>query len=399
LPEGSRVKAGEVVCVLDSSALRVELLVQKLRHLQARARVEQTRSILEASMIALREYERGILAQDVTALRRYVGACAAEGERAQRNLAWSQALLAKGLRTGPQVKVDALSLQEAEIALRDAEGMLRRLVNYTGKRIVTAHRAKIAAIRADMLAQTASFHLESERLDRIQAMIANCTMRAPRDGIVLHANRENGWGTVTLRIREGLVVYPAQPIFWLLDPRSLQVRAKVNESQVARIKLGQRAQIFVDAFPEHPLRGTVTQIATVAEPASGPLSDVRVYIATLRIDSGGLRAARLRAGLSAHVTFQMESRRDVTRIPLEAVRWAGGQTFAAMAAATVTGLTWRWRPIALGATDAEFAEVLAGLAPGDRVVAAAGLLPAPGLDADSILATTAVAMTKRPRAD
>src|SRR5262249_43808233 len=49
LPEGTRVKANDVVCVLDASAFRIELLAQKIRYLQAKARVEQARSILESN--------------------------------------------------------------------------------------------------------------------------------------------------------------------------------------------------------------------------------------------------------------------------------------------------------------------------------------------------------------
>ena len=51
-------------------------------------------------------------------------------------------------------------------------------------------------------------------------MIAHCTMRAPHDGVVVYANRVNGWGTVETQIREGMRVYQSQPIFRLLDPRA-----------------------------------------------------------------------------------------------------------------------------------------------------------------------------------
>ena len=42
-------------------------------------------------------------------------------------------------------------------------------------------------------------------------MIANCTLR-PREGMVIHANRTNGWGRVETQIQEGLTVYQTQPI-------------------------------------------------------------------------------------------------------------------------------------------------------------------------------------------
>src|SRR5262249_32433612 len=123
-----------------------------------------------------------------------------------------------------------------------------------------AHNAKIAAIKADLFALESSFALERERTARIEAMIANCTMRAPRAGIVVHANRANSLGVITTPIREGLTVYPSQPIFGLLNTSRLQVRARVNESQVARVRSGLPALIRLDAFPDRPLRGTVAEI-------------------------------------------------------------------------------------------------------------------------------------------
>jgi len=386
LSEGSCVKAGDVVCELDSSGFRDALHVQELRYVQAKAWVEQAKYILEANEIALREYEQGVLPQDTELVRQHIVICEIERERAARNLAWSRALLAKGFRSAAQVAADAAVVEQAEFALRDAEGMLRRLVKYTAKRILTAQRAKIEASRADSLSLKTAFRLQGERLKRIKAMIANCTMRAPRDGIVVHANRTNGWGTVEMQIREGLTVHESQPIFRLLDPRHIQVRARINESKVARVRLGEPALIHLEAFPDRILRGSVAEIVPIPALANGPFSDVRSFFATVRIESGGFDA--LRSGLSAEVDFLVESRQRVPRVPLDAVRWVGDRPFAARVIPTETGVDWLWRPIAVGATDTTFAEVVSGLEPGDRVIAHCERLPAegPGLsDPDTVL--------------
>jgi len=378
LPEGSRVKAGDVVCELDSSAFRDALQVQQIRTLQAKAWVEQAKSILQANEIALLEYEEGVFPQDIELVRHYVEICEIERSQARRNLAWARAALAKGFRTAAQLDADGATLQQAEIALSGAEGMLVRLVKYTGERIKKARRAKIEAINADLLSLQSCFLLESERKKRIEAMIANCTMRAPRDGIVVHANRSNGWGRVEMQIRPGLPVYPSQPIFRLLDPRHLQVRARINESQVALVRSGQPVLIHLDAFPDRPLRGSVAAIIPIPSLADGPYSDVRYFYATVRIESGGFD--ELSSGLSAELEFLVQTRRRVTRVPLESIRWVGDQTFAAMASSTPGGDDWLWKPVALGATDTTFAEVKSGLAPGDRVIAHCESLPelAPG---------------------
>ena len=282
--------------------------------------------------------------------------------------------LAKGFRTEGQVNADAAVLEQTEIALRDAEGMLEQLVKYTGKRIIKSCKARIQAIHGELLSLEAAFRLEQQRLKRIEAMIANCKMRAPCDGTIVYADRGSGSGTIDTQIREGLIVHPSQPIFRLLDPHHIQVRARINESQVARIRPGQPVLIHLEAFPERPpLLGSVSEIVPIPSIANGLFSDVRTFFAKVRIDSGAFDA--LTTGLTAELDFLVESRHHVTRVPLEAVRWIDDRPFAATVSGAATDLDWHWRQIALGATDTDFAEVVSGLKPGDRVVAHSESLP------------------------
>ncbi len=179
LPEGTPVKAGDVVCKLDSAAFEDELQAQEIRYAQAKAWVEQAQSILEVSEIALREYRDGIYPQDVQLVRQYISTCRTEFERASKNLAWSRDVAAKGFRASAQVKADEAAFQQATIALREAEGMAFRLEKYTGPKLITGLSAKVEAVRADLLNQEAAFQLEEARLNKLKAMIANCTMRTP----------------------------------------------------------------------------------------------------------------------------------------------------------------------------------------------------------------------------
>src|SRR5262249_39493761 len=73
----------------------------------------------------------------------------------------------------------------------------------------------------------------------------------------------------------------------------------------------------------------------------------------------------------------VETRRDVPRIPLGAIRWSDGRAFAAVTVATASGPAWKWRPVALGVSDTRYAELLSGVEPGERVIAHPELLAAP----------------------
>ncbi|MFO0907363.1 MAG: HlyD family efflux transporter periplasmic adaptor subunit [Isosphaeraceae bacterium] len=378
VPEGTKARKGDVLCRLDSSKFEVERKSQEIRYLQAKTLVDQARTTLEVNEITLREYQDGVFPQDRQLLNQYLSSCRTDAERAGRALEWSREMAAKGLRSPNQVRADDLAMQQAEFRQRDAEHMLNRLINYTAPRLVRSLKAKIESIRADLLAQEAAFQLEADRLHRLDVAIANCTLRAPRDGVVVYYNPPNMWGRYESQVREGMTVREGQILIQLPDPGHMRVRARINESKVAQVEPGQRATISVDAFPDRLLSGTVTEVTPIPSSVGGPFSDVKIYYAIIRIDSG--LNDGLRPGLSAEITFEVNPRRRVTRVPLTALRWVENQPFAAVARSSgegASGPSWSWRPVELGQNDPEFAEVVSGLAPGDRVVAEPDQLPAP----------------------
>jgi multidrug efflux pump subunit AcrA (membrane-fusion protein) len=87
--------------------------------------------------------------------------------------------------------------------------------------------------------------------------------------------------------------------------------------------------------------------------------------------------AKIRPGMTTEVTFEVGLRRDVTRVPVQAVRYVDEVPFAAV----LTEDGPEWRELTLGRSNAIHAEVVAGLKPGDRVIAAPNDLPAPAVKA------------------
>lgn len=376
IPEGTRVVAGEVVCELDSAAFRDELQAQQIRYLQAKSWVEQAKTILDVNEISLREYQEGIYPQDTQLIRQYITACRTEQKRVRLNLEWSRDAAKKGFRANAQVKADELADLQSSFILSEAEGMENRLKNYTMPRIMKARLAKIEAIKSDLSSQESAFALESQRLKRLEQMIANCTMRAPREGIIVYANQTNSWGRVEAQIQEGVTVRQTQPIFYVPDPKHMRIKARINESKTSLIQEGQRALIRIDAFPDRPLQGTVESVTAIPAPASISNLDVKVYYATISIDTGGF--AELRPGLSAEVNFLIDSRHQVTRVPLRAIHWVGEQAYAAIVKGIKDGKPiWEWKPVTLGVTGTTHVEVLSGLEKGDRVSANPRTLPPP----------------------
>jgi HlyD family secretion protein len=104
--------------------------------------------------------------------------------------------------------------------------------------------------------------LEKTTLDRLKKQLDNTTVRVPQDGILVYSKER--WWDESSRIRAGAVVHFRQGLFALPDLSQLQMKVKVHEAMVKKIKPGMSAEIRIDAYGGHVLRGSVENVATMA---------------------------------------------------------------------------------------------------------------------------------------
>jgi hypothetical protein len=174
-------------------------------------------------------------------------------------------------------------------------------------------------------------------------------------------------------VREG------QPIFSLPDPLHMRIKAKINETKINQVHVGQQADILIDAYPGRRLKGVVTAINPISV-TSGMISDVRVYYANIDILEG---FAELRPGLTVEVVLHSESKDQATRVPVDSLRWIKDQPYVAVhdPGSKDSGKpSWNWRRVQLGLFGTHHAEVIEGVKLGDRIVAHPSGLPEPLLD-------------------
>lgn len=385
LPEGSWAEEGEVVCVLDAAPFREELQAQLIRFTQAASWVEQVEKTLEVSAIELRQYTEGIYPQDRMLCDQYIEACRTQLDQAKLDLEWVGTAMKSGLATPAQEQASRYGLQRAQIALRESEGMKRRLENYARLRIIRELEAKIESVRSDLYSQQSAYQIEKDRKERLELNIERCVLFAPRSGIVAYCNETNGWGRVETQIQEGTTVREGQGVFQIPDPEQMLVKARINESKIGRIYSGQEAFLRMDAFPDDVFRGRVAEVTAIPSMAAGPISDVKMYEAIVHITDG--IEDGLRPGMTAEISFFIDQRDDVLRVPHQAIREEGEFSYAAVAIPNKPG--FRWRLVEVGLIGSQFAEIISGLEPGDRVIAEPWNLPPPTLPAT----TTVIAQT------
>jgi HlyD family secretion protein len=119
-----------------------------------------------------------------------------------------------------------------------------------------------------------------------------------RGQVISSPTRDVGGGTVLMKMADlGLV----------------QVRTLVDETDIGKIQVGQRATVTVDAFPNRPFEGSVLKI----EPQAQTEQNVTMFPVQVRIDNrGGL----LRPGMNSEVEVHVGQRENVLAVPNSALR-------------------------------------------------------------------------------
>ncbi len=153
----------------------------------------------------------------------------------------------------------------------------------------------------------------------------------------------------------------AAPTFvTLIDLARLEVWAYVDETDIGRIQLGQQAQFTVDTYGEQAFAGDVTAIYPKAEIRDNVVD----YITVVRFEPPPDRV--LRPEMTTTVRIALARRENVAALPVRTIGWDGGRAFVRVVRAD-GGCDRRW--IGVGLRDPEFAEILDGVAEGERVLA------------------------------
>lgn len=360
-PEGTPVEKGELVCELDSAALRDNLVNQEIATKRAEADFENAKKTREVAEISVKEYQEGTYLQEIKNIEGETTLAQSELERSKDRHEWSKMMAKNKYVSDSQVIADRLAQIKAEISLDQAIRKMQVLKDFTYKKQITELEANVEKARSDELAKKQTFELETAKLEKLRKQIDKCKLYAPGDGLIVYANDTNQFrGNNQPLIEEGAVVRERQKIFSLPDIEHMQVNTKVHESMVDRVRRGQTAKIRVDAFANMPLTGTVKNVQPLPDPSSFFSSDIKVYTTIVTIDQS---STALRPGMTAEVTILIATLDDVLCIPVTAVLPLQGKDYVYL----ITPDGPVRREVKLGATNDILIEIKEGLKEGERV--------------------------------
>ncbi len=364
LPEGSRVRKGELVCELDSASLKDQLTNQRITVQQAEAAYQNSKLTREVAEIAKDEYLEGTYMQDIRQAEGERALAETEMLRAKDRLGWANEMFKKGYLSSTQKVAEEANLQRATFNKEQAETKITVLKEYTKKKMVTDLNSNIEKARSDELAKEATLNLEKEKESKLTVQIEKCKLLAPNDGLVVYANDPGRFGGSNQpQIEEGAQIRERQAIFRLPDINNMRVNTKVHESQIDRVEKGLKAKIRVDAFPGEDFEGTVDTVAPLPDSANFFASDVKVYTTQVSIDKAN---AALRPGMTAQVEILIKELDDVLAVPVQAILQVAGKDTVFVK----DGSGWKRTEVTLGDTNDQLIEVTKGLKDGDEVALA-----------------------------
>jgi HlyD family secretion protein len=211
------------------------------------------------------------------------------------------------------------NLLKAKVARADAERTLKRNKQLLADGIIsqsdfdvaeTALQSAQASVKAaeGSLAQTRGSLMQSKTNLRYSVI------RSPVDGVVISRAIDVGQ-TVAASFSTPTLFTIAQ------DLTKMQIEVSVDEADISRIVLEQKATFTVDSYPEQTFRGQVIQIR------SAPIitQNVVTYVVVVSVDNTDLK---LKPGMTANVSIEVAKKEDVLKLPPAAVRFKPKATSA-----------------------------------------------------------------------
>ena len=275
-------------------------------------------------------------------------------DQAKANLATAKAQLVK----------DQASLVYAKVNYERDRGLVARGI--VSQDTVDADKSAYDQAIAQVKLDEATIEQRKAALAGAQVNLDYTDIVSPVDGVVVSRNVDVGQ-TVAASFQTPTLFLIAK------DLTKMQVDTNVSESDIGRVKLGDRAIFTVEAYPKNTFEGRVTQVRK----APITVQNVVTYDAVISVDNPDLL---LLPGMTANAKVVTDERKGVLRVPEQALRFEPGGLTAAKGKSALGARrgsqVWVLKdggpvavPVTVGLEDGTWAQVTGGrLEEGDAVI-------------------------------
>lgn len=239
-----------------------------------------------------------------------------------------------------------IQVEKNTLALEEAQAKLKALKQtYNLKRQAAQADIKVLEIRRDRSSN--AMRQAASNADRMQ-------IKSPIAGIAVI---KTTWkGSNMAEVQEGDEVRSGVPVVDVVNPATMRVRARVNQTDVRELQNGQVVRIGLDAYPELSFTGAVTQISPIGVQSS--LSPkVRNFVVLISVHGAH---PNLMPDLTASLDVALSRSTGVLVVPRDAVAYVGGHAYVQVP----RGGGYERRDIVVGTQNTHEVIVTGGLAEG-----------------------------------
>ncbi|MBN8536773.1 MAG: efflux RND transporter periplasmic adaptor subunit [Deltaproteobacteria bacterium] len=184
----------------------------------------------------------------------------------------------------------------------------------------------------------------AEELKKWEELYKPTPIIAPLEGMIIRKNVEEGQ---TFATNDAVLVMSNR----------LTIKAQVDETDLAQIKINQNCEVRLDSYPDEKVDSKVERIAYEAK----TVNNVTTYI----IDVLPLKAPEfMRSGMTANITFFVKSKENILVVPTEFIIYEKGKPNVLL---KNSANEFQLKEINLGVSEGKLTEVLDGLKAGDVV--------------------------------
>lgn len=326
IPEGSSVKAGDVLVQLNAEPIQTRVDEESLQLESARASLVEAEQGYQIQLsenesakrqaelkvalgeLDLAQWQRGEVESKRQELDHDVDKTTKDFDRLKDKLEKSRSLQEKGYYSLDQLKQDELAYEQAEAA-RD-KAVLAKTVYWEFQhpkdkrkkesdleearaeldRVMRQNASKLASKEADLNNKRQSLQIRQQKHDKARSQLQAASIKAPSDGLVVYGSSIDNarWGGDDGPLQVGKKVFPNELLVVLPDTTEMIAAVKVHESLAGRIRPGQQASVKIDAAGGRVFPGKVESIGILAEQTSRWMDpNLREYTVRIALELSG----------------------------------------------------------------------------------------------------------------
>jgi len=320
VPDGTMVHEGDVLMTIDDSELEERLVMQQIQLLGLEAKRRGAEMEIAAQEFQLESYQDGELALERLEKESSLYQAQEKEKQQRETLDRSLRLFDLGYITQSQLDAELTAYKKANNALELEILKSDLLERYVSKLKILTIEMQLYSSKVELATTDQSIATRQDRIKFFQENIDNSTIRAPRDGMVIHVvESDRGWDKQYLQV--GTELYKGQVVFKLPNIDMMETEVTIEEEYLSEAKPGTEAEIRLDAVDGSLFRGTLDSVRPFAKNEGWAHRVGKRYLGTVSFDKESIVPwhDQIKPGLSAQVRLFVKNLPNVIQVPVHAV--------------------------------------------------------------------------------